>query len=125
MKKSPLKKKSKKMVAMSKLDNAARELCYRRGKCELEGYWGLECSKKMDWAHLKSRRYPSLRWNEKNAMLLCASHHFASHNHPDLFTQAVEELYPGRWDYLNNVLKTVTKVDRALIYAGLKEMLEQ
>ena len=66
-----------------------------------------KCGKKesvqIQWAHIKSRKYLSVRWLTINSFSLCAGCHRWSHNQPELFTRWIDENYPGRIDELQGV----------------------
>jgi hypothetical protein len=66
------------------------------------------CSGNLEWAHIKSRRYLSLRWEPLNAFTLCSSAHFWFTNHPDLFTKWIEREYPGRLEEVNKMFNKNT-----------------
>jgi len=59
---------------------ATREAC--DGRCWAEGAAGVKCNGKIQCAHLISRRYLAIRWDEANAMPLCAAHHTYFTLHP-------------------------------------------
>jgi 5-methylcytosine-specific restriction endonuclease McrA len=46
----------------------------RDGRCMGQGS-GPACSGYLQCAHIISRRYRAIRWNEANAMALCQAHH--------------------------------------------------
>ena len=63
------------------------------------------CSGNIEWAHLKTRKYLSIRWNTFNAFSLCSSAHFWFTNNPDLFTRWIDKNYPGRIDEVNKLMQ--------------------
>ncbi len=78
-----------------KLDKICSDIVRARGECA----WchktkGLEC------CHIFSRRYRSVRWDLKNLLCLCHSHHFYSHANPVLFGEFVKD-YLGGYEYNN------------------------
>lgn len=38
--------------------------------------------RKLQWAHVHSRRYLAIRWDRANSMVLCQAHHFMFTGHP-------------------------------------------
>jgi hypothetical protein len=68
------------------------------------------CVGRIEWAHLKSRRYLSTRWLLTNAFSLCSSAHFWFTNHPDLFTKWIEINYPGRLEEVNKAFNLNTQL---------------
>jgi len=110
----------------NKCDALARERCLERAghRCEAEGAMGLKCGTKLDWAHLKSRRFALLRHDPKNSMILCSTHHRYFHDHPDRFYNFVDSVDGARWPYLNERLRQIgtVKTNYKLIYEGLTEM---
>lgn len=88
MKRTPLRRKSQKKrkprtdyVSDAVLDSLFSELVRTSAnyECQAWGYHGVRCSCQMQCAHIKSRRYKSIRWDERNALCLCASHHMHYH----------------------------------------------
>lgn len=47
----------------------ARGLCWGQGRTKFDCKGNLQC------AHIISRRYRAIRWDEDNAVALCAAHH--------------------------------------------------
>ena len=84
------------------------------GPCAAEG-WGpgdsvIQCSDRLQCAHIISRKEFGVRWNPLNALCLCSAHH-------SFFTHA-----PLRWeiwrdDYLGEGLYAALR-DKALAYVG-------
>ena len=63
-------------MSLSTLDVNARAICRVRGVCEAAGNDGVQCKGSLQWAHIVSRTYHRVRWDEDNCLLLCAAHHF-------------------------------------------------
>ena len=73
------------------------------GHCEFQQFGG--CSSQLQCAHLVSRRHRATRWEPDNAICLCALHHREGHEKPHLFAQRVEQIWPGRWELVDGLLK--------------------
>lgn len=119
MKKSPLNKKSNRekcgiekpkaknasaRTLMLRADKLAGAACRALGRCEACDLFGLCCSNRLEWAHLKSRGIKYLRHDPLNCVCLCNIHHRFFTGHPDLFRDFIEDLKPGTWQRLNNLL---------------------
>lgn len=79
---------------------------------------------RLEWVHIKSRRYLSTRWVMENCMCLCSSCHRWFHNNPDLFVRWINQKWPDRIDKLNEIFKDKVKLtlqDRLAIEVDLKE----
>ena len=112
--KKPKKKKSSTPTATSlrnAADRLAREYCKRGQSCEAEGFLlakgRIACSGWLEWAHLKSRgpAYYAIRHHPANCVCLCSFHHRYFHANPDEFGRFVEQVHPGRWDKLNDLIR--------------------
>jgi hypothetical protein len=124
LRKTPLRKKSGKdnQKWKNKCDILAQKICVSGGTCSAQGY-GFDCSTQLQWAHLKSRRFAVIRHDPKNSTCLCAAHHRFFTDHPDLWRDFIEEMFPGRWAYLNERLRENVKVDYQLLHVALSEQL--
>lgn len=93
--------------------------------CQATGWFGHKCSGRMEWAHLFSRRFLSIRWDPDNFILLCNTCHRAFTERPPDWTEFIETKFPGRWDVLRTKLNTIVKTDvsreRWSRFYGLKE----
>lgn len=76
-KRSTISKRNKNRKATSRqCDILAGQLVRSRGVCEAAGsVEGLKCSSVLQWAHIVSRRYRSVRWSMDNAFCMCSAHH--------------------------------------------------
>lgn len=124
MKRTPLvrktglkpKRKTKQSTLKNQADKYARDFVMKRdldcvaANFELLGRV-IHCTDRCEWAHLKSRSHATIRHDPRNAVKLCWAHHKFFTNHPDLWTQFIEKLYPGRWQELNVVLQRRVKPD--------------
>ena len=102
-----------KKTLVRKLDKLAGQRCRDRGKCEASGYRKnnktkpVKCTAQLQWCHIKSRRYYSVRWSENNCFCLCASHHRWFTNNPDDFMSFAWDRYPDRMEALDEEFKAV------------------
>lgn len=86
-------KKPSKTTLRNKLDKLFSLVVRTRdGKC-------LKCYRSNDvtlqCAHIASRRFLSGRWNEHNAITLCAACHRWGHDNPTKFSEWIKEYYPS------------------------------
>lgn len=121
IRRTPLRKQKKGSPARFKrlCDKEMGRIIRSKGRCD---FWHtlFGCSPQLQWAHIKSRRFRIIRHDPQNSLCLCAAHHRWGHDHPDLFVKRVEELFPGRLDYLNKRMIDVEKIDYKSLYEELK-----
>jgi len=89
-------KKPSKTTLRNKADKLFSAKIRARGACQL-------CGKKDDTlqcAHIISRSNLHLRYNEKNALCLCAGDHLFWHRNPLSAIRWLQETYPDLYDYL-------------------------
>lgn len=114
---------------ITKLDDIARLKCK-----ELSGYKCVRCGKRspdpeklttgLEWTHIISRSYKSVRWNPKNWLCLCSACHSWAHKFPIesslwLIKNFGEEWYYGLkrikiklfFDEIKKSLETLTEED--------------
>ncbi len=102
-----------KKTLVKKLDKLVGTWCRGKGKCEASGYrrsnkQGLiKCSQQMQWCHIKSRRYYSVRWSPNNCFCLCAAHHRWFTDNPDDFMSFTWDRYPERMEKLEKEFQPV------------------
>lgn len=106
-------------VTDKELDAACRALVFARDRHRC-----LHCGKQsnLQWAHVISRRYRSVRWDPANSMTLCAGCHLWWHHQP----VAAVLWWVGKFgqdahDMLRLRLQHSGKTDRPLTLMWLKE----
>lgn len=98
---------------MAKADRLARADCHARGYCQAEGWvkWNPPksgigkdgvCGGSLEWCHIRSRSYRSIRHDPRNCLSLCSACHRHFTRNPDEFAFFVEQLLPGTYDYLRS-----------------------
>jgi hypothetical protein len=112
-------KKASKRTLKSKLDTLFSKVVRSVGRCE-------RCNRNdgtLQCCHINSRRFMHTRWNQLNAVCMCASCHFWSHQHPRDFGKWVDEYYgEGTMDeiyQLSRCTKPLTLDDMQKIYDDL------
>ena len=109
--KASIKKNCDKLMGQHIRSRGYCECCNNRDKAQLQ------------WCHIKSRRYLSIRWDELNSLCLCAKCHRWFTDHPDLFTKWIDKLWPDRLDKLNKQFQVIYKMtleDRLNIERNIK-----
>lgn len=117
----PTKKKVTFRSMKTKLDQLCRALVMERDgrRCRRCGIPGGDGHRGLQWCHIYSRRYLSVRWDPLNSVALCPKCHIAGHHSPLEFaewvaTQLTQEQRsslsaklknPGRLDYDAEVLR--------------------
>jgi hypothetical protein len=86
------KRPKQKCPSVAVLDNLFSLYIRRFGECQFWKVGGIQCSTQLQCSHIHSRRFHSVRWDERNAICVCAAHHHWQHAHPTLNTWALEEL---------------------------------
>jgi hypothetical protein len=78
-------------------------------------------------AHIVSRRYLAVRWDEDNAVCLCQRHHMKYTHDPIAWEAWVEERWPGRLAVLKRVALAgpAEKIDYDSLLASLCSRLEE
>lgn len=80
-----------------KLDNVFSLLIRAEGKCQ----WpGCDTGHQLHCAHIITRSNRRLRWDEHNALALCASHHRQGHDDPLAFAEFVKREFPEKYEYV-------------------------
>lgn len=95
-------------------------------ECRAWKYY-IPCSSEMNNAHLLSRRFRCIRWNELNTVCLCVAHHNHFGDHPSRFYKFIEDIYPGRWDVLDKLFmegKKITNDDKRDMAKRFREYLK-
>lgn len=110
-------RKASKATLKAKADKLAGQDCRDRGYCESHEWikkHGLKkhkCSARLEWAHIKTRGYCSIRHDPKNCVCLCnICHRYFTHN-ADEFVRFINWLDEDRWWYLNEQLSLHKKPD--------------
>ena len=74
-------------------------------------------------AHIFSRAYKSVRWEQDNAFCLCAGCHFWVHKNPILFAEFVLKLYgKAKYEALKRKAKRVKKWQISELQTLVKKM---
>lgn len=100
-------------------DQMAAMLCRNRGRCQR-----CKSVQNLQWSHIKSRRFLSIRWDEDNCLCMCASCHRWWHDHPDESGQWFAMTFPDQYKRLQRKFQPITKLsllDYLLIEADLKK----
>lgn len=117
-------RKSKRDAEVKELDRLAREVVMKRdgGKCRRCG-----SERRLQWCHIYSRRYPSLRWDPDNALCLCAGCHLWQHHNPlDSSAWVEQAIGPATAARLRTIMKTARRgIDRAAWKLWLTAQLER
>lgn len=126
MKRSPIKRRtrirrvSKARLRTRDLDKLARDAVFARDSiC-------MKCGKvgNLQWCHVYSRRYLSMRWDPDNSMVLCAGCHLWWHHKPLEAARWFELIYPERAKRLLLISRTKRRPDLAAVRLGLEQMLK-
>lgn len=87
----------KRSTLRNKADRAFSFLVRARGYCEAEDYNHVRHGGQLQCAHIIGRRYYSVRWDEDNALCLCAGHHIWFTHNPEEWRAFIDERWPGRY----------------------------
>jgi hypothetical protein len=99
-------KKYSSKSAKGKLDKLVGSF-YRSKPCE-------KCGSRnyVQWVHIRSRKYLSVRWEPANNLSLCAGCHRWAHDQPDAFTKWIEIKHPGRLHKLNTIFRSKSEMKK-------------
>lgn len=110
--KLPKPKKVNKSSQKKKADKLFSELVRSVGYCQAEGKAKeCKCGGGLQCAHLITRWNLRLRWDEKNALALCAGHHRFFTHRPLEWAEFLLRYFPERYEYVmkhKNELSTET-----------------
>jgi hypothetical protein len=81
------------------------------------GTWDKELQRPViiQWAHIQSREYYILRWEDINSLALCDRCHVWLDNHKVLGFDWFAKKYPERWEMILRVLQGPAKTGEAFI----------
>lgn len=71
------------------------------GACEIAGMDNVTCNGNLQCAHIIGRANHSLRWDNNNALCLCAGHHMYYTNHPWEWVELIKSKFPVNYKYVN------------------------
>lgn len=127
MKRSPLRRKTRLRAKSRKpdvreLDRLARAVVFARdgNKCAWTG-----TTDHLQWAHVYSRRYRSVRWDPDNSMCLSAKMHLFWHHQPLRAAEWFEATYPERAKRLRLKMQSKQKVDMVATKLSLEQELKR
>ena len=114
----------KRQDATKRADALYSKLIRSRGWCEGAGYL-IACKGTLQCAHIIRRRYFATRWatNPRNALSLCAAHHFYFTNRELEWRDFLEAYRPGRWEALREIALHGEAEKAADAVARLKELM--
>lgn len=117
------KAKARTRITNAMLDAACRAVVFERDKyrCRKSG-----STEHLQWAHVYSRRYLSVRWDPDNSMCLAAREHLWWHAQPVAAAQWwLEEVGEDFHFRLRGRLLAGQKVDRAALLDSLRKRLQR
>jgi len=110
-------------VTNKQLDDACRALVFAR-----DGYRCLRCgaTSHLQWCHVYSRRFISVRWNPDNSFTGCAGCHLWWHHRPiDSAAWWLSVRGEARVTMLRHLMQDARKVDRGLTLLWLQQELKR
>jgi hypothetical protein len=114
------------MASTKKADALFSKAVRSRGKCEMAGLFPkIKCNGVLQCAHIISRRYRAIRWDESNAFCACAAHHLYQTHHPLEFETEMEQRWPNLWWDLRQSALQLAPMDAAAVIARLSEDREE
>jgi hypothetical protein len=113
-------KKPKRSTQTRTADKLFSELVRSKGFCEAKSYKAIKCAGPLQCCHLLSRRYKKIRYDFRNAICMCSSHHVFFTHAPDEWFVWLAEIYPGRVRELREELQTPWDRDLDTPLARLK-----
>ena len=98
--KVPKPKKFNKTKAKRKLDTLFSLQTRAIGICQLAGVDKVRCGGVLQCAHIIGRANLFLRWDDRNALSLCAGHHVYYTYHPELWRDRMTMMFPLEYQWL-------------------------
>lgn len=97
------------------VENRDENSCQRCGAAN--GGWDSELDRRIviQWAHVQSREYHILRWEDINSLALCDRCHVWFDNHKVLSYDWFAKHWPERWEMILRVLQGPAKTGEAFI----------
>ena len=71
----------------------------------------MPCGGPLEWCHLVGRGERLVMHDPLNYIRMCKHHHYFFTNHPYMWTNTVERLWPGRWERINAIILEGWKPD--------------
>lgn len=116
------------------LDDLCREVVFARDRytCQKCGWactvvtyspTGKVQAGKLQWCHIFSRQYHSVRWDPDNSLALCSGCHMWQHHNPTLATEWFEAKWPLRLNDITIRRNGGWKPDRGLHLLSLQQQL--
>lgn len=105
-------KKVKKSTLRNKADALFSKFIRRGGVCQAAERTHIKCGGPLQCAHLTTRSHTALRFDEMNALCLCAGHHRYFTHRPFEWMVFLTDNYPQMYAYVtHNMNKTVKKTE--------------
>jgi hypothetical protein len=82
------------------LDKLFSERVRSRGYCQAAVLDEINCGGPLQTAHIEGRRCLNLRWEELNALCLCAGHHRWYTDQPIAWATLIQREFPSEWAYI-------------------------
>lgn len=91
------------------------------GYCELAGKDTIRCGGNLQCAHIETRGAHAIRWNDMNALCLCAGHHVYYTNNPREWDLQVALWFPDKWKYVEKHRRDIwdKNIEKVLISLGV------
>ena len=119
------KRKKKNPYTMKKADILFSQIIRVKGRCEAKGLDSIRCNGNLQCAHIIGRGNRTLRFDEMNALCLCASHHFWYTNHYDEWIlYFIPQYFPKNSEYVLENRRRITKPNYKEIIPMLQERLD-
>ena len=91
--------KNKKPIK-KKCDIAFSLAVRKHGRCQFAGLDKVHCGGILNCAHIEGKGALRLRFDQQNALCICAGHHVFYTYHPTAFNELVAEFFPSQWKYV-------------------------
>jgi len=122
VKRTRLRRVGRKRVSVAQLDGLARRAVFQR-----DGDRCVRCAatERLQWCHVYSRRFHSMRWDMDNSFVGCAGCHLWWHHKPMDSARWFASLYPRRAERLRIIAQTPRKVDKEAVRLALEAELQR
>lgn len=103
-------------------DRLMSRIVRSRGRCQ---HCGNKDYEQLQWCHIKSRRYMSIRYSKNNCFCLCARCHRRFTDNPDEHYQWITENYSNQYERLIAEFQPVAPKVRLWELLELEQMLKE
>lgn len=112
-------RKASRKNAKKQADQLFSKIVRARGECQAAGD-GWTCGGPLQCCHVEGRANHRLRWEELNALCMCASHHRHYTSYPIAWAELVADRFPESYRFVTEHRNELWDRDLEAVMARLK-----